>query len=145
MNQFDETSKRLENLISIIATLKLEDFKNFVTIGYRICLDLETWFESTKDQGNTVERMLFSRHFLSIFLSQGLLSLITNEPMHYLSIHYPEWLLADDDTQETARYVEIQNYLVELQNSPYLNNIRVKFYLSGCGRGCHIYSIDFCF
>jgi hypothetical protein len=152
MNQFDETSKRLENLISInllsefiIATLKLEDFKNFVTIGYRICLDLETWFESTKDQGNTVERMLFSRHFFSAFMNQGLLSLITNEPMHYLSIHYPEWLLADDDTQETARYVEIQNYLVKLQNSPYLNNIRVKFHLSGCGRGCPIYSIDFCF
>jgi chaperonin cofactor prefoldin len=139
-NQFDETNKRLENLISInllsefiIATLKLEDFKNFVTIGYRICLDLETWFESTKDQGNTVERMLFSRHFSSTFTNQGLLSLITNEPKHYLSIHYPEWILADDDAQETACYVEIQNYLVKLQNSPYLNNIKVSYHLSDWG------------
>ncbi|KAI8889150.1 hypothetical protein K501DRAFT_329267 [Backusella circina FSU 941] len=135
MNQFDEPSKRLENLISInllsefiIATLKLEDFKNFVTIGYRICLDLESWFESTKDQGNTVERMLYSRHFMNIFLSQGLLSLITNEPMHYLSITYPEWLLADDDTPQTAHYVAIQNYLVKLQNNSYLNKIRAQIH-----------------
>jgi hypothetical protein len=60
MNQFDETHKRLENLICInllntfmLTVLRLEDFKNLVTMGFRICLDLTTWFE---EQGNTVER-----------------------------------------------------------------------------------------
>jgi hypothetical protein len=130
MNQFDETHKRLENLICInllntfmLTVLMLEDFKNLVTMGFRICLDLTTWFE---EQVDTVERMLYSRHFFTIFLSQGLLSLITNEPMHHLSTPLPEWIVMEDEPKEVSDFISIKNHLIRLYNHPYLANVKVK-------------------
>ncbi|KAI8887196.1 hypothetical protein K501DRAFT_269166 [Backusella circina FSU 941] len=132
MDQFDERSKRLENLICInllknymLTVLKLDDFKNLVTIGFRICLDLTTWFNNaSENQG--VEQMLYSRHFFAIFLSQGLVSLITSEPMHYLSMPLPEWIVMEDEPQEVAHFISIQNHLIRLYNHTYLANVKMQ-------------------
>jgi hypothetical protein len=132
MGQFDETEKRLENLVAINLlsdymhiTLQLDDFKNLVTLGHRICMDLEPWYKATEDQGVTVERALYCRHFSRICCSQSLLSLITNEPMHHLTTVYPEWLVMYDDSLAVVETIGRQNYLLGLYNHPYLSNIKV--------------------
>jgi hypothetical protein len=132
MGQFDETEKRLENLVAINLlsdymhiTLQLDDFKNLVTLGHRICMDLEPWYKATEDQGVTVERTLYCRHFTRIYCNQSLLSLITNEPMHHLTTVFPEWLVMYDDSLAVAESIGRQNYLLGLYNHPYLSNIKV--------------------
>lgn len=145
LEQFDLSEKRLENMISINLlskylqmTLKYQECRKLITIGYQICLDLKPDYQILFEEDTPNERvlcpyeeqlsqMLYSRHFILTMSVRRLTNNIFDiaQDIHH---HLPEWEIMGDEHPVTKKFIRAQNWFLILFNHPYIEIFMVKSY-----------------
>ncbi|KAI8075709.1 hypothetical protein BDF21DRAFT_453732 [Thamnidium elegans] len=137
LEQFDMSEKRLENMISINLlskylqmTLKYQECRKLITIGYQICLDLKPDYQTLFDENipnesvqclneERLNRLLYSRHFILTMSVHRLTNNIFDiaQDLHH---HLPEWEIMGDELPITKKFIRAQNWFLVLFNHPYI-------------------------
>lgn len=144
LEQFDMREKRLENMISINLlskylqmTLKYQECRKLITIGYQICLDLKPDYQALFDDENIsnksvqcpseeqLNQILYSRHFILTMSVRRLTNNIFDiaQDVHH---HLPEWETMGDEIPITKKFIRAQNWFLILFNHPYIEQFMVK-------------------
>lgn len=143
LEQFDMPEKRLENMISINLlskylqmTLKYQECRKLITIGYQICLDIKPDYQALFDENisnksvqcpseEQLNQMLYSRHFiLTMSVSRLYNSIfdIAQEAHHHLL----KWETMGDEIPITKIFIRAQNWFLILFNHPHIKQFMVK-------------------
>ncbi|GAA5795227.1 hypothetical protein HPULCUR_000581 [Helicostylum pulchrum] len=143
LEQFDMSEKRLENMISINLlskylqmTLKYQECRKLISIGYQICLDLKPDYQALFDKNilnksvqcpseEQLNQMLYSRHFILTMSVRRLTNNIFDiaQDMHH---HLPEWEIMGDELPITKKFISAQNWFLILFNHPHIEKFMVK-------------------
>jgi hypothetical protein len=132
IDQFDDPDKRLENIICINflaqylkLVLRFSEGKKLLTMALQFLIDLDSWFHDSKqDEPISVERALYSRHFVGILTQQHVICFFGDSGPHAFYA-LPEWESVPDEPQETLDFVTGQNYVLKLHNDDFISKLQV--------------------
>ena len=164
MDQFDDPTKRLENVMSInlLSTylhiaLRVKECRELNFIAYQICLDLSQSYQLDFKQSpaadnispldipirpctpDNVNYMLYSRHVTITLSIHHMMNYITKNSTPVPSFHFPYWQIIEDEPPEIVKYVNTQNWLIKLLNHPYVSRFMVSCLIYLFLRDLHVY------
>lgn len=161
LDQFDDPDKKLENVMSINmvarylhSTLKIKECREFITLSYQICMDLNREFQlrgldfarehsslddyvpsstSVKPEETpiiplteyNINYMLYSRHVTITLSAKKQMDFIANASFKNTRFNYPYWQIMEDEVGDSRRYIYSQNYFFKLINHPFMSHFMV--------------------
>ncbi|CEP11348.1 hypothetical protein [Parasitella parasitica] len=159
LDQFDQPEKRLENAIAINLlmqylqiTLKFSESRQFVSMAYQILIDLRNDYPEFRITGSTdqetaaldhvahqypttdIDKMLFTRHMTVSALTSRLLDFVASDSTNNSDFHFPIWKYVADEPDETKRFVESQNWIINLHNQGFVKNFLVNIHRIQLGK-----------
>ncbi|KAI8095012.1 uncharacterized protein B0P05DRAFT_461615 [Gilbertella persicaria] len=149
LDQFDDYEKRLENMVSVCLlsryihmTLRFSDCCRLLEMAFQISLDLHkdynAYFESETDKEVTdhVDEALFSRCYYLIVNMRRVMQFIANESMNEPEFRYPRWQYLVDESEETRRYVRLQNWILSIVDHPFMSAFKKQIHRVHIGKVC---------
>lgn len=135
LDQFDLPEKRLENIMSINLltkylhmTLKYNQCQKLTALAYQICLDLRDQPPRLTDPlvEDELYRMLYSRHATITARTRRIMDSLSNSVTNNAYFYLPKWVIMPDEPEETKRYINAQNWLLDLCNHPFIDSFTVS-------------------
>ncbi|KAG1474261.1 hypothetical protein G6F56_000460 [Rhizopus delemar] len=145
LDQFDEPSKRLENVIAsnllftyMHMTLKFIEYDSIITMAYHILLGLKAEYSKLETPPATVEYALYSRNLANNHCIRSVVDGVVGRMVTKQPLPFPKLEVFPDEREETKEFMKIQDWILYTHGQSFTDKLSEQVHSIYIGDACTV-------